>query len=270
MKNSSPRGPLADPHPFFRDTAWPRIFAHRGFVPPGREADGLLDNTREAFAAALAAGTELIESDCLLTKDGHVALVHDDDLMTPFGDPRSISEVTVKELREMFEGRGGFLTLEEALTEFPQARLNIDMKEPAVAIPAGRIIGRLAPERTLIASFNDRSRKQALDVATTLSGGVRPATSAGQHAMVGIVAALATGVQRVIERAFAGLDAVQVPEKFGPVAVLTPRLIAAAHRCGVEVHVWTVNDPRRMRELVDLGVDGIVTDRTDLAAQVLR
>ena len=68
-----------------------------------------------------------------------------------------------------------------------------------------------------------------------------------------------------IARAFAGLDALQIPERQGPIRVLSPRIIAAAHRHGVEVHVWTVNDPVRMRELVNLGVDGIITDRTDLA-----
>lgn len=245
------------------------MFAHRGFVPPGRATGGLLDNTREAFAAALAAGARFIESDCLLTKDEVVVLVHDDDLMEPFGDPRAVADVTYAELADMFESRGGLLTLEESLTEFPDAYFNIDMKEPAVAVPGGRIIGRLAPERTLIASFNDRSRKQALDVATTASGGVRPATSAGQSAIVRIVAALATGSERLVARAFRGLEAVQIPEKFGPVHVMTPRFIAAAHRNGVEVHVWTVNDPQRMRELVALGVDGIVTDRTDLALEAL-
>ena len=76
--------------------------------------------------------------------------------------------------------------------------------------------------------------------------------------------------RRAQGRAFEGLDALQIPERQGPVRVLSPRLIEAAHLAGVEVHVWTVNDPARMKQLIDLGVDGIITDRADLALDALR
>ncbi len=85
-----------------------------------------------------------------------------------------------------------------------------------------------------------------------------------------VLLASVTGSRRAVRRALAGLDALQIPERQGRIRVLTPRLVAAAHANGVEVHVWTVNDADRMRELTAMGVDGVVTDRTDLALATLR
>ena len=73
----------------------------------------------------------------------------------------------------------------------------------------------------------------------------------------------------LLDRAFAGIDALQIPVKQGPVKVLSPGLLRAAHAHGVEVHIWTVNEPAQIRELVELGVDGIITDRTDVAVAAL-
>ena len=84
-----------------------------------------------------------------------------------------------------------------------------------------------------------------------------------------MLAAASARSDRLLARALAGVDALQVPERQGRLRVVTPRLIAAAHRHGVEVHVWTVNDPEEMRRLVEMGVDGIVTDRADVALEVL-
>ena len=96
--------------------------------------------------------------------------------------------------------------------------------------------------------------------------GIRPATSAGtgdDHP--GARPRWRPAPTASSRRALAGVDALQVPERQRRLRIVTPRLIAAAHRHGVEVHVWTVNDPADMRRLVDLGVDGIVTDRADVA-----
>ena len=99
---------------------------------------------------------------------------------------------------------------------------------------------------------------------------MRPATSAGTATIGRLVAALAILPARAATRLFAGLDAIQIPERHGRFRVLTPRLVRAAHAAGVEVHVWTVNDPADMRRLVRRGVDGIVTDRADVALDALR
>ncbi|MGB4778305.1 glycerophosphodiester phosphodiesterase family protein, partial [Microbacterium sp.] len=84
-----------------------------------------------------------------------------------------------------------------------------------------------------------------------------------------VLAAVATGSAALARRALRGIDALQVPERHGALRIVTPRLLRAAHAAGVEVHVWTVNDPAEMVRLLQLGVDGLVTDRTDLALRAV-
>lgn len=235
-------------------------------------ASGVLDNTREAFAQALAAGAGFIESDCHLSSDGRVVLFHDHELTRLFGDTRKVNRVTYAELAALMKDRGGLLALDDALAAFPDAHFNIDMKSADVAVPAGEIIGRLAPHRVLIASFSEQNRLMALEAAVAAGKPevARPVTSASQAGIIRLVRGLVLRSRDMVARALDGVDALQIPEKFGPVRVLTPRLIEAAHAHGVEVHVWTVNDPHTMQRLVALGVDGIVTDRTEFAVQALR
>ncbi|MBQ9918862.1 MAG: glycerophosphodiester phosphodiesterase, partial [Microbacterium sp.] len=94
-------------------------------------------------------------------------------------------------------------------------------------------------------------------------------TSPGSATVGRLVAAQALGLRRRVERLLGGLDALQIPERQGPIRVVTRGLVRAAHAAGVEVHVWTVNDPADMERLLDLGVDGLVTDRADLALAVV-
>lgn len=255
-------------HPFFAEGQTPRIFGHRGYVSAANAERGIAENSRAALAAAVDAGADYVESDCQLTADGEVVLFHDSTLERTLGDARRISTVTHAQLAELMADRGGLITLAEALSELPSIRLNVDMKSPEVATPAGTLVGSLAPDRVLISSFSDRLRLEALAAAETAGG--RPAAGAGQSAIVKILAAVAMRSSALLDRAFAGIDALQIPVKQGPVKVLSPGLLRAAHERGVEVHVWTVNEAAQMRELVELGVDGIITDRTDLAVAALR
>lgn len=258
-------------HPFFVEGRKPRVFGHRGFISSEHEAAGIVENSREAIAAAFTAGAEIVESDCQLTSDGRVVLFHDPTLTRVLGDTRRTATVSHAELAELMAPHGGLITLDEALTEFPEGKFNIDMKAAAVAEPGGAVIGALAPQRVLISSFSDSYRLRAVAAATAAGGGtVRPATGAGQRGIVQVLAAVTTRSRALIDRAFAGIDAVQVPEYQGPVRVLTGALLREAHTRGVEVHVWTVNDPGKMRELLAFGVDGIITDRADLAVEVVR
>ena len=259
-------------HPYFGEgnsgerAGPPRVLAHRGFVPPELAAEGVAENTRTAFAAALAAGARYLESDCRMTADGEVVLFHDADLARVIGEPRRIADLPLRELSAIMAERGGLMTLAGALEEFPRSRFNIDVKVAGAADAAGRIIAPHA-RRTLVTSFSDAARLRALRSAVIAGG--RPATSAGQRGIIRLLAALAARSARLQARALAGVDALQIPERRGPIRVLTRSLIDAAHRAGVEVHVWTVNDPNRMVSLVRRGVDGIVTDRTDLAIAAL-
>ncbi|MBN6189779.1 glycerophosphodiester phosphodiesterase [Microbacterium sp. SSW1-47] len=253
-------------HPFFTNARSPRIFAHRGLVTAAGEESGVWENTAGAFAAAHAAGVEYIETDCQVTADGDVVLVHDPDLRRLADDSRAVSEVRTRELRALFADHGGLLTVGDALSSFPDVRFNIDVKTPAAAGLLGPV---LAPhtERVLITSFSDASRRATVEEVRRAGAAQRPATSGGRRT---IASARALSAFRLSPaRALRDIDALQIPERRGALTVLTPALLRAAHRAGIEVHVWTVNDPDEMRRLHRMGVDGIVSDRADLAVSVL-
>ncbi len=251
-------------HPFLAGARTPRVLAHRGlFITDG--SDGAVENSFAALAAAHAAGAVYIESDCHLTRDGHVVLFHDADLRRVTGDPRQIGDVDLVELEGIMAERGGLATLPQALEAFPSTRFNIDVKADAAAVPAGRLVAPHA-ERVLLTSFSDRRRRIALAAAAEVRPALRPASSPGSATVARLLGAVAS--RRLVARLLRDVDAVQIPERQGPLRVLSRRLIDVVHAAGVEVHVWTVNDPDDMRRLVALGVDGLVTDRADLALEL--
>jgi glycerophosphoryl diester phosphodiesterase len=256
------------PHPWFEGVAKPRVLAHRGLVIPEDAAGGIAENSFAAVAAAHSAGAEYIESDCHLTADGVVVLFHDDDLSRVTGDPRRVADVTSRELEALMSTRGGLITLQQALETFPSVRFNLDVKAELAAEPVGRTVAAHG-ERVLLTSFSDARRRAALAAAQETGGGIRPATSAGTGTIARVLAAVASRSDRLVARALGAVDALQVPERQGRLRIVSPRLIDAAHRHGVEVHVWTVNSPDDMRRLVTMGVDGIVTDRADVALATL-
>ncbi|WP_194408634.1 glycerophosphodiester phosphodiesterase family protein [Microbacterium cremeum] len=255
-------------HPWFQGAALPRVLAHRGLVAPADAADGVVENSFAAVAAAHAAGARYVESDCHLTADGVVVLFHDADLARVTGDPRKVADVTARELEQLMSERGGLITLAQALDAFPTVRFNLDVKAADAATAVGAEVAAHG-DRVLVTSFSDARRRAALLAAQAAGRGIRPATSAGSGTVARVLAAVSSRSDRLIARALAGVDALQVPERQGRLRLVTPRFIAAAHRHGVEVHVWTVNEPDHMRRLVAMGVDGIVTDRTDIALKTL-
>jgi glycerophosphoryl diester phosphodiesterase len=252
-------------HPWFAPDR-PRVLAHRGLIPP--TAEGVAENSFAAVASAHAAGAAYVESDCHLTSDGEVVLFHDDDLTRVTGDSRKIAEVTLRELESLMADRGGLVTLRQALDSFPTLRFNFDVKAAAAAAPVGRGVARYG-DRVLLTSFSDRRRREALAAAAAAGATTLPATSAGNGTVARVLGALASRSPGLVKKALAGIDALQIPERRGALRVLSPRLIAAAHRHDVEVHVWTVNEADDMIRLLDAGVDGLVTDRADRALAVI-
>ncbi|MFC4139380.1 MULTISPECIES: glycerophosphodiester phosphodiesterase family protein [unclassified Microbacterium] len=253
-------------HPYFVGTGLPRVLAHRGLATPEGEDSSVWENSAGAFAQAVTAGAEFIETDCQVTADGDVVLFHDATLERLTGDPRAVSEVRTAELRELFAEHGGLMTVDEALDAFPGTRFNIDVKTDAAAEPIGALT---APHtrRLLITSFSDARRQRALESIRRAGAAEPPATSGGRRSIVALRALSALHISP--GTTLRGIDAVQIPVAQGSFRVLTPGLLRAAHRHGVEVHIWTVNDPVQMRELTDLGVDGIISDHADVALRTL-
>ncbi|MGL3150770.1 glycerophosphodiester phosphodiesterase family protein [Microbacterium sp. A82] len=253
-------------HPFFAGTRRPRVLAHRGLTLATDGDSDAWENTAAAFARAHAAGVEYIETDCRVTADGDVVLFHDETLTRLLGDDRLIQDVRTAELVELLAPHGGLLTVREMLEMFPETRFNIDVKTDAAVAPLGAIVAPHA-QRVLLTSFSDARRVSVVEAVMAAGAKLRPATSAGRSSMIRV---RALSVLRLSStRFFRDIDALQIPERHGRLQVLTPALLRAAHRHNVEVHVWTINDTEAMQRLIAGGVDGIVTDRADLALSTL-
>lgn len=236
----------------------PRLFAHRGLALEAPE------NTLLAFAAAVGIGAIYVETDVHASHDGHAVIAHDPDLKRVAGRDVRVDQLTLAELRRIDLGHGqSFPSLAEALDAFPETRFNIDVKSGAAVEPTvSAILAAGASNRVLVSSFDERRRAAALRGLP----GVVSSASARRFAIALLGGKV--GFSPAVRGSLRGLVAVQVPEKALGLRVTTARMLARLHAAGVEVHVWTVNDPARMRELLDLGVDGIVTDRIDLALAV--
>ncbi|WP_244857638.1 glycerophosphodiester phosphodiesterase [Agromyces archimandritae] len=241
------------------DAPRPRVLAHRGLALEAPE------NTMLAFVHAIAAGADYIETDVHASRDGVAIVSHDEELDRVAGLAGRVGDFTRDELARVDLGAGqSFPTLAEALDAFGETRFNIDVKHEAALGPAVDAVRAVrAEERVLLTSFSDARRRR---IAAALPG---VATSAGRAGVIGSILAAPFG-GRALRRAVRGASALQVPEHAGSLRVVTPRLIRAAHAAGVEVHVWTVNEPADMRRLLGLGVDGLVTDRADLALPLVR
>lgn len=237
----------------------PRVLAHRGLATAAPE------NTLLAFQHAVDAGTRYLETDVHVSRDGVAVIAHDPDLARIADRDVLVQSLSVAELRTVDLGHGQtFCTLADALDAFPETRFNIDVKSaPAAAPTAEAILAAGATSRVLVSSFSE-SRRRAV-----LAGlpGVVSSASAPLFARALIAGKLGwgSGVRGVLR----SVAAVQVPERALGLTITTRRMIRRLHGAGVEVHIWTINDPDRMRELLDLGVDGIVTDRADLALAVV-
>lgn len=247
------------PGPYF-DGRLPRILAHRGLAIAAPE------NTHAAFVAAVAAGADYVETDAHVTADGVVVLSHDPDVPDGGGPPLDIATVSWDRLSSVDLGGGHRVPrLDETLTSLPGVRFNIDVKAEGAADPVARTIRRAgAVDRVLVTSFDGATRRRAI---AALPG---VATSASSDLILRALIPAHLGLSRRVRSVLSGVPCVQVPERYRGIPVVTRRTVRTLHAAGVEVHVWTVNDPDDMRRLVGMGVDGIVTDRCDLAVAALR
>jgi len=231
----------------FLDHPVPLAFAHRGGAAHAPE------NSWRAFEHAVRLGYEYIETDVQATADGVLIAFHDRTLDRVTGQPGRVGRMTRKDLAgARVGGTEPIPVLEDVLAAWPDVRFNIDLKDtPAVEPLAGVLRRTNAWDRVCVVSFS-ASRLRAARRA--LGRPVCMAASPLGTAMVRLGTSLAG----------AGVQCLQVP-----VPVATSSFIRRAHRLGLQVHVWTVNDRPTMQALLDRGADGIMTDDTVALRDVL-
>jgi glycerophosphoryl diester phosphodiesterase len=240
----------------FLDHEGPIPFAHRG------GAGHCPENTWPAFEHARSLGFRYLETDAHATVDGVVLAFHDDVLDRVTDQRGVIAQLPWKQVQAArVSGSEPIVLLEELLGSFPDAFVNIDAKHDAVVEPLVRVLQRTsALERVCIASFSDR-RLAALRARL----GPRVCMSGGPAAIRRLrVGSLGLRVPRPT------IACVQVPIRFGRVPIVDARFVDFAHRMGTAVHVWTIDDPAVMQRLIDLGVDGIMSDDLVALRDVLR
>jgi glycerophosphoryl diester phosphodiesterase len=235
------------------------VLAHRGLALEAPE------NTLLAFAKAIAAGVTHIETDVHVSADGVAMISHDPDLKRVAARSATVAHLTSHELRRVDLGSGqGFCSLAEALDAFPETRFNIDIKVPGAVQPTVDAIRNAnAVPRVLIGSFGAARRLQAVRMLPGV------ATSVSSRGAIAAVAAARAGRVAVLRRILRDVQAVQLPVSVAGMTTFTRRTVPAFHAAGVEVHAWTINEEAAMERLLDLGVDGLITDRADVALGVL-
>jgi glycerophosphoryl diester phosphodiesterase len=242
----------------FLDWPGPLAFAHQGAHSP----DGPGENTMAAFEAAVAQGYRYLETDTHATTDGVLVAFHDDELDRLTDQRGAVEDMSYADIRAARVRDGeGIPLLEDLLTAWPEVRINIDPKHDAAVDPLIELIRRTGTvERVCIGAFSDRRLAR---VRAAL--GPRVCTSMGPRQVARLIAA----AQGLPAGRFPAA-CVQVPVRRGPVPLVTDAFLAAAHDRGLQVHVWTINEPDEMHRLLDLGVDGIMTDRADVLRSVLQ
>ena len=248
--------------PFLDEGGSVLAFAHRGGA---RHPDLVgLENTRAAFAHAVGLGYTYLETDVHVTRDGVLVAFHDALLERVTDGAGSIEEFDSVALAEVrVAGREQVPTLASLVAAFPGARFNIDLKAGGAVAPLAAFVhAHQLHDRVLVSSFSGRRIRRFRRLA-----GPRVPTSASP----GEVAAYLILPARLASRVTRGAPtALQVPRGRGPLVVASRRLVRRAHAAGLHVHVWTVDDPGEMETLLDGGVDGVMTDRTDILRDVLR
>jgi glycerophosphoryl diester phosphodiesterase len=255
-------------HPFFGQfQEQPLVMAHRG----GR---GLWpENTMVAFQHAVDLGVDVLEMDIHSSADGVLVVMHDDAVDRTTDGAGPIHSFTLEQLKALdagynwssdggqtfpYRGQGITVpTVEELFIAFPDMPMNIEIKqvEPSLAAPFCKLIrDHGKTDQVLVASFYKEAmeefRRECPEVATT--------------AVESEVRTLFILSKVMLEADYdLPAQAVQVPEYSGGLHVLTPRFVDAAHHRNLEVHAWTINEAEDMQRLIDLGVDGIITDYPD-------
>jgi len=240
-------------HPYLNQ-AGVAISAHRGGSEEAPE------NTLESFRYAIEVGSSYIETDVQLSADGIPYIFHDDDLSRLLNMDVTFNSLHSNQIEELkLFGSYQIPKLETALTQFPNALFQIDLKTDEVALPAMKVIESLnAFDRICIASFSsNRLQKVRKEFPETcFSMGPKE-----------IFKLLLSSFGLYNKKVFG--DCLQVPIYHYGIKLVTRRFVKYVQSIGLKIHVWTINDVKTMEKLIDLDVDGIITDRPKLLKEVL-
>ena len=254
---------------------WPVNIAHRGGAKIAPE------NTLEGFRHALQAGAGVLELDVHLTADGHLVVIHDETVDRTTDGSGPVREMTLAEVKRLdagydfppggdvhpYRGKGVRVpTLEEVYREFPNVPINVEIKaegRPGAEEAVWRVIEEAgAAERTLVVSQNNGVIGRFRRIT---EGKVATGSSIREIVTFDLLSRL--GLSRLLKPPY---QALQGPEVYrGVLHVVTPDFVRAAHELGIRVDVWTIDREADMRRLLGYGVDGIMTDRPDVLAQLL-
>ncbi|MDL4822015.1 glycerophosphodiester phosphodiesterase [Actinomadura opuntiae] len=244
----------------FLDHPGPIPFAHRG------GASGRPENSMAAFQRAIDLGYRYLETDAHATADGVVVAFHDRTLDRVTDRTGMIARLPYAEVaKARIRGAEPIPRLEEILSAWPQARVNIDLKDAPVIGPLAEVLHRTrAWDRVCITSFSTRRLAQ-MRARLPLFTREDVCMALGPRGLMALRARSYGGpTAKLVRLAATGVACAQVPYGLGPVPFVTEAFLSEAHRLGLKVHAWTVNDPAAMNRLLDLGIDGIMTD--DLVA----
>lgn len=258
---------------FKEETSRFLVFAHRG-------GGGLFpENTLEAFKYSAQMGVDVLELDIHSTSDGALVVLHDRTVNRTTDGQGEINKLTLAEVKKLdagyhftpdggktfpFRGKGITIpTLQEIFDALPAQTFNVEPKqvEPSVVKPLCEAIrARKMTDKVIVGSF----RQTAIDEFRAECSEV--ATSATPSEVSQFLLMYKTGIG---ENYTPPMQALQVPQRVGALEVVTKDFVETAHKLNLKVHVWTINDPDRMRQLIDLKVDGIMTDYPDRLLEIL-
>lgn len=231
-------------------------FAHRG---AGRLAP---ENTQEAFRHAVDLGFRVIETDIQASRDGTAFVYHDATLERLTGDERRIQDLSDREITRLrIEQDHEIPKLADVLESFPQTLFNLDAKTWEATEPMVSVIRKIgAVDRVCIGSFSDARIR-----AVTGPLGADTCHSMGTASAIRLYLSSFTGLARK-----PSAQCVQFPMQHYGVSLTTKRMLNHVRRLGLKLHIWTINDAKTMHQLLDLGVDGIMTDDCVLLKSVMQ
>jgi glycerophosphoryl diester phosphodiesterase len=267
----------APPKEYYANIQTPLVIAHQG-------GDGLWPgDTLYAFENAVEIGADVLEMDAHLTKDGQIVLMHDEEVDRTTNGTGAIEDMTLSELKELdaayqwsndegktfpYRGQGIQVpTLEELFKKFPQLRYVIEIKltQNPIDKPLCDLIRKNDMQaKVVIASFHDQAMQNFRLTCPEI------ATSASRTEVRNFVILSKVFLSGLIAPCYQSIQPPYDPKESLNIPIMTARFIRQAHAKNVKVEPWTVDDPELMKQYIEWGVDGIMTDRPDLMLQVLK